>query len=297
MLRKSRSFTYNLARAATITATATANTYTVSYNSNKPSTASANISGSTANSSHTYDTAKALTANGYSLTGWSFAGWATSTSGAVVYANSASVTNLATSGTYKLYAKWTPNTNTAYKVEHYQQDVSGTGYTLKDTDNLTGTTDAPVTATAKSYAGFTENTTHASRLASGNILPNGSLVLKLYYNRTLHTVSFNSNDGSAVANITNIRYGATISAPTNPTKTGYTFGAWYKEVALTNLWVFASDTVTTNRTLYAKWTPKTYTITLSQSDATTTGTATIYEKYATGYYKESAATTKNYNKC
>ena len=55
----------------------TANTYTVAYNPNKPSTASVTIDGTTASSTHTYDTEKQLTANGYSLVGWTFSGWNT----------------------------------------------------------------------------------------------------------------------------------------------------------------------------------------------------------------------------
>ncbi|MDO4189497.1 MAG: InlB B-repeat-containing protein, partial [Lachnospiraceae bacterium] len=40
--------------------------------------------------------------------------------------------------TEALLAKWTANTNTAYKVEHYLQNLTLDGYDLKDTDNLTG---------------------------------------------------------------------------------------------------------------------------------------------------------------
>ena len=80
-------------------------TYTISYNGN------GNTGGSTASSTHTYDVAKNLTANGFTKTGYTFAGWATSQSGNVVHADKASVKNLsATQGaTVQLYAKWTPN--------------------------------------------------------------------------------------------------------------------------------------------------------------------------------------------
>ncbi len=82
-------------------------TYTVQYNANGGS-------GTTASSSHTYGVAKALTANGFTRTGYTFAGWATSSSGAVVYTNQQSVTNLASTqgATVNLYAQWTANTYT-----------------------------------------------------------------------------------------------------------------------------------------------------------------------------------------
>ena len=83
-------------------------TYTVSYNGN------GNTSGSTASSSHTYDEAKALTANGFAKTGYTFAGWATTTTGSKAYDDKQSVSNLTSTanGTYNLYAKWTANTYT-----------------------------------------------------------------------------------------------------------------------------------------------------------------------------------------
>jgi len=71
-----------------------------------------------------------------------------------------------------------------------------------------------------------------------------------------YSVTFNSNGGSAVTSYSVSTHGATISAPTAPTKTRYTFEGWYKETALTNKWTFGTggDTVTANITLYAKWT-------------------------------------------
>ncbi|MHB8984629.1 MAG: virginiamycin B lyase family protein [Eubacteriales bacterium] len=69
-----------------------------------------------------------------------------------------------------------------------------------------------------------------------------------------YTVTFDSQGGSSVSSINNVTSGSTISAPTAPTKTGYTFGGWYKESSCTNAWNFSTDTVTGNITLYAKWT-------------------------------------------
>lgn len=74
------------------------------------------------------------------------------------------------------------------------------------------------------------------------------------------TVTFEVNGGSEVSPITGVESGATISAPTAPTKSGYTFGGWYKDSGLTTAWDFSTDTVTANITLYAKWTENIYTI-------------------------------------
>jgi uncharacterized repeat protein (TIGR02543 family) len=152
-----------------------------------------------------------------------------------------------------LYAKWEANTDIVYTVQHYQQDVTGDGYTLKDTEDLIGTTDANVIATAKEYTGFTVNEEHPNWIASGNIAADGSLVLKLFYDRDTFTVNFESNGGSDVGAITGVRYGATIIEPEAPTKIGYTLAGWFTETGLINEWVFESDMVMATTILYAKW--------------------------------------------
>ena len=47
--------------------------------------------------------------------------------------------------------------------------------------------------------------------------------------------------------------GITITAPLDPERRGYVFLGWYKDSACTDPWDFASDTVTTDIILYAKW--------------------------------------------
>ena len=86
---------------------------------------------------------------------------------------------------------------------------------------------------------------------------------------TTYTVTFNSQGGSTVDSLTVVD-GGLVTEPTVPTKTGYTFGGWYKESGCTNTWVFNTDTVTADVTLYAKWTTanSTYTVTYSGNGST-----------------------------
>lgn len=98
------------------------------------------------------------------------------------------VTGQTVSGWTNLYAAWTPNTDTPYKVEHYKQKLDGT-YVKADTDELTGTTDTRATAVAKSYTGFTVDKTVEGTVESGIIAGDGSLVLKLYYTRNSYIIS------------------------------------------------------------------------------------------------------------
>ncbi|MDE7108245.1 MAG: InlB B-repeat-containing protein, partial [Clostridiales bacterium] len=67
-------------------------------------------------------------------------------------------------------------------------------------------------------------------------------------------VSFNSNGGSNVTAINCNTYNTTIAKPADPTKAGYAFGGWYTDSACTTAWNFASDKVTADITLHAKWT-------------------------------------------
>jgi uncharacterized repeat protein (TIGR02543 family) len=75
------------------------------------------------------------------------------------------------------------------------------------------------------------------------------------------TVTFDKNTTGAVTNlpapITDVYDGDTITEPAPPARTGNTFGGWYKEEGVTNPWNFATDTVTRNITLFAKWTADT----------------------------------------
>lgn len=87
------------------------------------------------------------------------------------------------------------------------------------------------------------------------------------------TVTFDSKGGSGVNSQTIAKDGK-VTKPTDPTKTGYTFGGWYKNEACTEPWNFDTDTVTENLTLYAKWTEEEtetgYTITFNGNGGSVT---------------------------
>ena len=68
-----------------------------------------------------------------------------------------------------------------------------------------------------------------------------------------YTVAFDTNGGSAVADVT-VAHGDKLIKPADPGKNRYTFGGWYKDSALQTPWNFDADTVTANTMLYAKWT-------------------------------------------
>ena len=72
-------------------------------------------------------------------------------------------------------------------------------------------------------------------------------------------VTFNvQGRGKTPAALTIPKGSLLTAAQTPPLEfSGWEFGGWYKEAACTNRWNNASDKVTENTTLYAKWTPNT----------------------------------------
>ena len=110
-----------------------------------------------------------------SKTGYTFSGWST-------VPEKMPNNDLTVTGSYQA------NTDTAYKVNHYKQNVNDDNYTLVDTDNLEGTTDEQTVAAAKDYIGFTVKSFEQNVIA-----PDGSTVIEIYYTRNSYTVIFHAN--------------------------------------------------------------------------------------------------------
>ena len=152
-------------------------------------------------SGYTYGTGAVLpTTNDITCEGYRFDGWYadSSFSGSPV----TEITGTDT-GNKTFYAKWTRNTtpiisgNTInYIVEHYKTD--GSGYTLAETEHSAGKTGDTVTATPKTYEGFTYNP--AISTASGTLKKISSLedivTLKLYYDVNADTEQESTDSGS-----------------------------------------------------------------------------------------------------
>jgi phi13 family phage major tail protein len=69
---------------------------------------------------------------------------------------------------------------------------------------------------------------------------------------TYVTVTFDTDGGTAIPD-QQVRTGATVEKPADPTKTGYTFDGWYEEDTFTTVFNFASP-VSVDTTIYAKFT-------------------------------------------
>lgn len=79
-----------------------------------------------------------------------------------------------------------------------------------------------------------------------------------------HTVSFNTNGGSEVANQT-VNHGEKVNKPADPTRDGYTFEGWYYQ---NEPWSFIGYVVTEDMVIEAKWKAIDYTATFFNDDGT-----------------------------
>lgn len=169
--------------------------------------------------------------------GYTFEGW---------YYNNSKVNyvwNIAQDCT--LTAKWSANTDTVYIVNHYQENADDDNYTLYATQNLTGTSDSLVTPEVNTYEGFT-----SPDRQTVSVGPDGSLVVDYYYTRNYYTISFITNGGQQISEISK-KYQSTSSLP-NGVRKNYTFGGWFTDIELANSFD-PSEMEAKDQTVYAWW--------------------------------------------
>lgn len=88
---------------------------------------------------------------------------------------------------------------------------------------------------------------------------------------TTCTVTFNDNGHGTAPTAQTVENGQKATEPTPaPTATGYTFGGWYKEAGCTTNKFDFNTSITADITLYAKWTPITYTVSFDKNGGTGT---------------------------
>lgn len=136
--------------------------------------------------------------------GYVFAGWYTDEECTQAYTFPETMPNEDTF----IYAAWKSAEDTVYTVEHYQQILGSSTYTMVESQTLTGTTDAAVTPEPMTYTGFV--TPSARKLV---IKPDGSAVIHYYYDRIISLLTFDPGivEGDPVTFI--LQYGATVYAP------------------------------------------------------------------------------------
>lgn len=121
-------------------------------------------------------------------TGYTFANWKSNYDGSTWAAGA----NFTPDRTDTLVAQWTPNTNTAYKIEYYKDG------TLDTTVSATGTTGASIAYEADKY-GDTYKFSSVSP-ANPTIVADGSMVVKVYYVKNTAKVTGTIDNGGEVSN-------------------------------------------------------------------------------------------------
>ena len=151
-----------------------------------------------------------------------------------------------------------------YTVTH-MKELSPGAYYVADTETLTATAGDTVTVTPKTYSGYKCVTTDLSLTVSAD--NNASIVL--YYDQDpMNYAIYFYTQGTYIAPITG-GVGSAVTAPADPTRTGYTFAGWDIDGDGT------ADTLPTtipdhNVSAVALWTPQTvnYTIVYWEQDQT-----------------------------
>ena len=113
---------------------------------------------------------------------------------------------------------------------------------------------------------------------------------------TPRSVTFNLNGhGSSTPATQFVNNGSKATDPSySESVTGYIFGGWYKEEGCSNAWNFATDVVSgESKTLYAKWTPISYSVRFNNNDDNYLGTATGSMSDQSFDYDEEKALTTN----
>lgn len=183
--------------------------------------------------------------------GYDFAGWLGYTEYMTMPANNVTFT-----------ATWTPRTDTPYVVKHLLQNVTGDGYTVHETLNLTGETDSEITPKVNAYKGFTSPSE-----TTVTIKADGTTVVEYKYDRIEYTVTYKA-DGDTVYT-ENVRYeGNVANVPQIPAKEGYT------QTAPT--WNHNGQNITGDTVITARYTINKYTITATMENGSISGRAVTY---------------------
>ena len=133
-----------------------------------------------------------------------------------------------------------------YCLKHYTEDLEGGTFTLAESEELKGITDAVITPTPKDYEGFTPITPIAKYTITIPSTPG-----EIRYSRNTYTLSFDLDGGSFPASATftggKFLYEQHVTTAVSPVKQGYTFDSWSTDVPET---MPAQDL-----TIKALWTP------------------------------------------
>ena len=136
-----------------------------------------------------------------------------------------------------------------YTVRHIKQLPDGSyDEANAEVETLSGKFEALAVVTAKDYGShYPTNDADTKQ----NIKIEEGLTIDVKYNLDEHTLTFETNGGSAINPVT-VRHGNAVARPADPTKDKYTFIGWYADPEFTKEYDFAT-VLEADKTIYAKF--------------------------------------------
>ena len=156
--------------------------------------------------------------------------------------------NIAADGSLVLKLFYTRNTYD-YTVRHIKQLPDGSyDEENAEVETLSGKFEALAAVTAKDYGShYPTNDADTKQ----NIKIEEGLTIDVKYDLDEHTLTFETNGGSAINPVT-VRHGNAVARPADPTKDKYTFIGWYADPEFTEEYDFAT-VLEADKTIYAKF--------------------------------------------
>lgn len=156
--------------------------------------------------------------------------------------------NIAGDGSLVLKLFYTRNTYD-YTVRHIKQLPDGSyDEANAEVETLSGKFEALAAVTAKDYG---EHYPTNDADTKQNIKIEKGLTIDVKYDLDEHTLTFETNGGSAINPVT-VRHGNAVARPADPTKDKYTFIGWYVDPEFTAKYDFAT-VLEADKTIYAKF--------------------------------------------
>ena len=156
--------------------------------------------------------------------------------------------NIAADGSLVLKLFYTRNTYD-YTVRHIKQLPDGSyDEANAEVETLSGKFEALAAVTAKDYG---EHYPTNDADTKQNIKIEKGLTIDVKYDLDEHTLTFETNGGSAINPVT-VRHGNAVARPADPTKDKYTFIGWYVDPEFTAKYDFAT-VLEADKTIYAKF--------------------------------------------
>lgn len=136
-----------------------------------------------------------------------------------------------------------------YTVRHIKQLPDGSyDEANAEVETLSGKFEALAAVTAKDYG---EHYPTNDAGTKQNIKIEKGLTIDVKYDLDEHTLTFETNGGSAINPVT-VRHGNAVARPADPTKDKYTFIGWYADPEFTEEYDFAT-VLEADKTIYAKF--------------------------------------------